>query len=201
MSKHNGVSYVDELEVHLQERIIETATLAGWLVYHTHDSRRSEAGFPDLVMIRDGVLLAFELKRGEAEVRRMSKTPRGKLQRAWIAAFQQVNRVAAAVVSPADEGGVMRLLTEPRKRRKDRAPANMASVEASGAEPGSTAPPSGPTQRSMKLSAPCRVGPTAPAALPGVAPYHCPALQVLAPGAPRAHRSQDQPRAGERPPG
>ena len=120
MSKNSGVSYVDELEVHLQQRIIETATLAGWLVYHTHDSRRSQPNFPDFIAIRDGVLIVFEFKRGEAEVRRMSKTERGRGQRAWIAAFQQVNRVAAAIVSPADEGGVMRLLTEPRKRRKDR---------------------------------------------------------------------------------
>jgi len=38
------------------------AQLQGWLCYHAHDSRRSPAGFPDLVLCRDGVLLVVELK-------------------------------------------------------------------------------------------------------------------------------------------
>ena len=63
-------------------------------------------------MINDGVLRAFELKRGEARSADEQDAARDQLQRAWIAAFQQVNRVAAAVVSPADRAGVMRLLTD-----------------------------------------------------------------------------------------
>ena len=34
----------------------------GWLVYHTHDSRRSGPGFPDLVLLRDGYLIVAECK-------------------------------------------------------------------------------------------------------------------------------------------
>ena len=49
-------------ERQLQEAIIEAAELHGWMVYHTYDSRRSKAGFLDLMMVRDGVLLALELK-------------------------------------------------------------------------------------------------------------------------------------------
>lgn len=37
------------------------ATALGWTWYHTHDSRRSPAGFPDLVLVRDRVLFR-ELK-------------------------------------------------------------------------------------------------------------------------------------------
>lgn len=38
-------------ESELQAAIIEMAHYSGWLVYHTHDSRRSNPGFPDLVMV------------------------------------------------------------------------------------------------------------------------------------------------------
>lgn len=49
-------------ERQLQQAIVDTARLLGWIVYHTHDSRRSEPGFPDLVLVRDRVVYA-ELKR------------------------------------------------------------------------------------------------------------------------------------------
>ena len=39
-------------ETQLQSAIIELARLTGWLVYHTHDSRHSAKGFPDLCMVR-----------------------------------------------------------------------------------------------------------------------------------------------------
>ena len=56
----------DVTENQFQAAIIELATLQGWLVYHTYDSRRSTPGFPDLCMVRDRVLFR-ELKVGNAE--------------------------------------------------------------------------------------------------------------------------------------
>jgi hypothetical protein len=55
-------------EQELQTLVIELAKRTGWTVYHTHDSRHSEKGFPDLVMIGHGMILFRELK-----------TERGKL--------------------------------------------------------------------------------------------------------------------------
>lgn len=51
-------------EKEFQAQVVETAKTLGWLVYHTHDSRRSEPGFPDLVMVheRKGIVLYRELK-------------------------------------------------------------------------------------------------------------------------------------------
>ena len=48
-------------EKQLQDHILALAKSLGWLVYHTHDSRRSEPGFPDLVLVR-GRTMFRELK-------------------------------------------------------------------------------------------------------------------------------------------
>lgn len=49
-------------EAQLQDAVIELARMLGWLVYHTHDSRHSAAGFPDLVLVRRVRLIFAELK-------------------------------------------------------------------------------------------------------------------------------------------
>ena len=61
-------------EKKFQSQIVQLAKLYGWTVYHTYDSRRSEPGFPDLVLVRETVLF------------RELKTDDGKLtpaQKAW----------------------------------------------------------------------------------------------------------------------
>lgn len=49
-------------EDEFQKWVVDLAKLRGWLFYHTHDSRRSAEGFPDLVLVRNGVLIFAELK-------------------------------------------------------------------------------------------------------------------------------------------
>lgn len=76
--------------------VIELARTCGWLVYHTHDSRHSAAGFPDLVMCKPGHPLVFwECKRAGGRV-----TPD---QEAWLAAIRgSLREVVAGVIRPAD---------------------------------------------------------------------------------------------------
>jgi hypothetical protein len=50
-------------EDQLLEAIREYALLKKWLCYHTHDSRKSEPGFPDLVLLRSGWIIFAELKK------------------------------------------------------------------------------------------------------------------------------------------
>ena len=46
-----------------QEAVIDMAkTEYGYITYHTFDSRRSDAGFPDIVAVRRGRIVYIELK-------------------------------------------------------------------------------------------------------------------------------------------
>lgn len=49
-------------ESDLQTKVIQLAVIHGWLHYHTHDSRRSAPGFPDLVLVRPPRIVFAELK-------------------------------------------------------------------------------------------------------------------------------------------
>ena len=103
-----------ELEADLQGRLIETAQYCGWLWYHVHRSDKSPEGFPDLVLVRDGAMLALELKRGLAEVAAMARTDSGRAQLDWVAAMAQVPGVQAAVISPENEALALSWITARR---------------------------------------------------------------------------------------
>lgn len=79
-------------ERQLQDAIRDLCRRLGLLCYHTHDSRRSEAGFPDLVIVGRRVLLR-ELK---TDVGRASKP-----QLSWLLALEAAG-ADAKVWRPAD---------------------------------------------------------------------------------------------------
>jgi hypothetical protein len=87
-------------EAQFQQQIIDMAKALGWLVYHTHDSRRSEPGFPDLVLVRDRIVY-LELK---TETGRMSLE-----QQQWVAALSAAGGTAL-VVRPSDMDAIERAL-------------------------------------------------------------------------------------------
>ena len=57
-----------ETEKGFMQAVVDLARLQGWLVYHPYDSRRSQKGFPDLTMVRDGRLMFAELKTGKGKL-------------------------------------------------------------------------------------------------------------------------------------
>lgn len=81
-------------EEQFQQQIIDLAKLHGYtLVYHTRDSRRSQPGFPDLVLVGRGRALFRELKTGTG---RMTEA-----QFNWISGMQ-LAKLNAGVWRPAD---------------------------------------------------------------------------------------------------
>lgn len=55
-------------EKEFQAAVVRYAALHGWRTYHTHDSRRSNPGFPDLVLVKHGRLVFAELKTEKGRV-------------------------------------------------------------------------------------------------------------------------------------
>lgn len=55
-------------EKEFQDTVTDALSLFGWLWYHTHDSRRSNKGFPDVVAVRGQRVLFIELKREDGRV-------------------------------------------------------------------------------------------------------------------------------------
>ena len=55
-------------EKQLQAAVLECAGYYRWRCYHTFDSRRSAAGFPDLVLVRHGNIIFAELKSAKGKV-------------------------------------------------------------------------------------------------------------------------------------
>ena len=77
-----------------QQAVVDLARLNGWLCYHTYDSRRSEAGFPDLVLVKGRVLIFAELKK---EKGRLTKD-----QAAWREALWNVPKIGVCLWRPSD---------------------------------------------------------------------------------------------------
>ena len=71
------------------QAVKDVARARGWLVYHNFDARRSDPGFPDLLMVRGDRIVAMECK-----------TMRGKVtaaQEAWLKALSDAGATAMVV--------------------------------------------------------------------------------------------------------
>lgn len=76
-------------ERQLQQTVEQLATLLGWRLYHTYDSRRSNPGFPDLVMVhREQQRVVYaELKSTKGRVTNAQREWLDDLQAAGQEAF------------------------------------------------------------------------------------------------------------------
>lgn len=96
---------MDSSESSFQQLVEDLARVCGWLVYHTRDSRRSEAGYPDLTLVRGDVAWFIELK-----------TRKGRLspaQRVWGEALAAAG-LRYACWRPGDWDEIVATLTSAR---------------------------------------------------------------------------------------
>ena len=90
------------LEAALLTEILAMARPLGWLCYHTHDSRRSAAGFPDLVLVNATRVIFAELK-----------TRTGKVtaeQELWLTVLRHTEKVEVYLWRPADLAQIQTIL-------------------------------------------------------------------------------------------
>ena len=80
-------------EAAFQAQVVELAEALGWHAYHTHDSRRSNPGCPDLELLRGATMLRLELKTEKGAV--------SDAQQAYIDRLKQIKFVYADVVRPS----------------------------------------------------------------------------------------------------
>ena len=92
-----------------QAQVVDAARLMGWRVYHTHDSRRSEPGWPDLALVRDRLVMA-ELKTDTGRV--------SNDQQKWLALLTAAG-VETYLWRPSDFDEVLAVL---KRRRANPSP-------------------------------------------------------------------------------
>ena len=89
------------LEAEFQSQVRQLCTLRHLLVYHTHDSRRSDAGFPDLTIVGSRGVLFRELKKEDGKTSAM--------QDYWLARLRDAG-CDADVWRPSDMPRIVREL-------------------------------------------------------------------------------------------
>lgn len=100
MNTARAILDADVTEQQWQRTVMEAAAALGWLCFHVYDSRRSEAGLPDLLLVRERVIFV-ELKTMRGRLRRE--------QRAWLAALRAAGQ-EVWIWRPSDWPTVERVL-------------------------------------------------------------------------------------------
>jgi hypothetical protein len=90
-------------EAQFLEQVRQIAQLTGWFTYHTHDSRNSERGFPDLVLVNplQRRIIYAELKTETGAV--------SPAQVEWLTALAACG-AEAALWRPADIPRITRIM-------------------------------------------------------------------------------------------
>ena len=90
-----------------QQAVVRLAKERGWLVYHTHDSRKSPAGYPDLTLAR----LPGKDRPGELVIAELKvDAPLTIEQEVWLATLSHVTQTRTYLWRPEDMGLIREVL-------------------------------------------------------------------------------------------
>jgi hypothetical protein len=91
----------------LEARVRTVAMQAGYLYYHTYNSKHSNPGYPDCALVHPegGPLFLWELKTESGQV--------SPAQRRWLDALAKVTHVESGVYRPTDWARILDKLTRP----------------------------------------------------------------------------------------
>ena len=106
-------------EEQFQKSVVDAAKRTGWLCYHTYRSDRSQAGFPDLVMVKPPRVIFAELKRQEGK-------PKPEQER-WLETLGQCDGVEVYLWRPGDMDALVKVLL-PHQPLYPEAPAKATSA-------------------------------------------------------------------------
>jgi hypothetical protein len=84
----------------IQDGLMDAARRLGYLVLHIREARRTEPGWPDLLIVGYGIALAVECKSRNEKLRPRSETQKGRElpgQLDWLHALEAVPGVSAMV--------------------------------------------------------------------------------------------------------
>jgi hypothetical protein len=93
-------------EEELLAKVRRLAKMTGWKCYHTRDSRKSELGFPDVVLTNGDEVLIYELK----DNRRKTTVE----QEQWLQLLQHTGKVEAGIWRPNQWAAIVERLTRKR---------------------------------------------------------------------------------------
>lgn len=89
-------------ERELQDYVEECLTRFRWTFHHANDSRRASAGLPDIIAVRDGVLVVAELKK-------QLPMP-SSVQQRWLDELKRVEKVDTYLWRPSDMKEILEVL-------------------------------------------------------------------------------------------
>ena len=81
-------------EKHFRQAIIQLAKLLGWECFFAWNSLHSPAGWPDLFLVRNDVIVAWELKVGKNKVT--------EAQQHWLDVLNATGKIEARVVRDSE---------------------------------------------------------------------------------------------------
>lgn len=91
-------------EKEFNQMVTELAQLLGWLVYHTWSSIHSEAGFPDLCLVKGKRLIFIELKSAKGIVTCQ--------QQLWLDTLKATGKCEVYLCRPENWDDIVKLLKE-----------------------------------------------------------------------------------------